>query len=80
VKGVKKRPFSLVEVREKARQGQSCVLHGCDQIAKLRSVADNKPRAKWSVLVCDFHFAGLQPSQLLLLAHQKGQKVKSTSK
>jgi hypothetical protein len=70
-----KKPFSLVEVREKARQGASCVMHGCDQIAKPRTVVDKKPRAKWSVLVCDFHFESLQRSGLILLAHQKGKTV-----
>jgi hypothetical protein len=71
---------SLVKVRETARQGPSCVMHGCDEIAKLRTVVDKKHSAKWSVSVCDFHFAGLQHTEVLLLAHQKGKKVRLTSK
>jgi hypothetical protein len=51
------------------------VIHGCDQVAKPRTIVDKKPRAKWTVLLCDFHFEAFQNRERILLAHQKGTRI-----
>jgi hypothetical protein len=71
---VKKKSKSPRKVREKPPPPTSCVIRGCDQVAKPRTIVDKKPRAKWTVLVCDFHFEVFQSRERVLLAHQKGTR------
>jgi len=71
---VNKKSRAPGKLREKSPPPTSCVIHGCDQVAKPRTIVDTKPRAKWTVLLCDFHFEGFQRRERILLAHQKGTR------
>jgi hypothetical protein len=71
---VKKKSSAPGKPGEKSPPLGSCVIHGCEQMATPRTIIDTKPRAKWIVLLCDFHFAGFQSRERILLAHQKGTR------